>query len=520
MKRTKLFAAVAALVFAMSLGLASCSNDDDNNNTDTGTTDTDNTAEALESAAFNLLRSVCDLARYDGNAEDEDGDGNWSGIETLPSNWQNATYTIDEGAVIGDDAATVYSYPCYDVDDALEFFSEMTGTQVSESDLTDGTYTWSYEGLGSLTFTKDTTDGDTLFATINFAVPALKNVLTQLKFIDYETFEAASQANSYKGKPYFGAGDIIKRNKDETFWMCVRPAGGTLQKDKSYWICLNPDEKNLITAKQETISYYDDNNKKQSGKWTFAKNLMSLKTAKAAYHTFSMTNDDLWWDDTYKDAANVVWEDLKKLGVDLRWLGTSDYQFCFAYGSYTKDSKRVTSGNSQNAYTKYVQPFLIGKSSLVVDTITENIVTVREGTKTMYSATDNYDTKYLNAIGIPKSFLGSFNFNSFLHTTNDDCEIQTTDIGGRAEPIVYVKAYYQLNSELKDPDRYFVFFSPELMIKDNKGTVSEAKNPLGSKYTVIYRSADGGHGWDWWTSLQKTERYVDGKRTDFATENK
>ena len=526
MKRTKFFAGAIALTLAMGLALASCSNDDDdNNNTDTGTTDTDNTAEALESAAFNLLRSVCDLSRYDENAEDEDGDGNWSGIETLPANWQNATYTIDEGAVIGEDTATVYSIPCYDADDALEFFSELIGINLSEDDLTGGTYTWSYTGLGTLTFTKDTTTGDSLFATIDFEVPVLKDTLTQLKFVDSETFEAANSQNSYKGKPYFGAGDIIKRNKDETLWMCVRPAGGPLQKDKSYWVCLNPDEKNLVTEKEETI---------QTKKWTFAKNLMSLKTAKAAYHTFSCANFNLYDCAGYENAQNV-YKNLRDgagengMKIDLYAMATGydletylgGYEFCFAYGSYTKDKKRVTSGKNQNAYTQYVQPFFIGKSSANGSKVKEEIQTVRTDTKTMYSATDNYDGKYALAVNVYDSTPNLFNFNRFFHTVTEGAGLYTKSSLYRADYADAV-SYYKLNSN-KNPDRYFVFFSPELMIKDNKGTASNAVNPLGSKYTVLYRSADSlgdDKVWDWWASLAATERYVDGKKTDFASENK
>ena len=533
MKRTKFFAGAIALTVAMSVGLLSCSNDDDDNNTDTGTTDTDNTAEALESAAFNLLRSVCDLAKYDANGEDDDGDGEWSGIETLPANWQNATYTIDEGAVIGEDGATVYSIPCYDADDALEFFSEMTGTQVSEDDLTDGTYTWSYTGLGTLTFTKDTTTGDSLFATIDFKVPVLKDTLTQLKFVDSETFEAASPANSYKGIPYYGAGDIIKRISDDTFWICVRPAGGPLKKDKSYWVCLNnDDEKKLQKEKTEKITYYaqneDGETEKVTREYVFAKNLMSLKTAKAAYHTFAIANDTL---STVNNAAygyenaRDIYRDLAEEDreIDLRLLSSwKGCRFAIAYGSYTKDKKRVTSGKNQNAYTQYVQPFIMGKSSVDGTMVKEEMWTIRQDTNTMWSATDNHDHKYANALRIPLQ--GSkYDFKSFFYNTSEDCKFETHGVVGGFLSLSANTFYYNAYDEDGNKDnteRQVVLFSPELCIKDNKGNTSEAVNPLGNKYEVIYRGADNEHEWNWWNSLTATERYVDGKKTDFASENK
>ena len=139
----------------------------------------------------------------------------------------------------------------------------------------------------------------------------------------------------------------------------------------------------------------------------------------------------------------------------------------------------------------------------------------------MYSATDNYDGKYALAVNVYDSTPNLFMFNRFFHTVTEESGLSTTSSQYRAK-YAYTVSYYKLNSN-KNPDRYFVFFSPELMIKDNKGTASNAVNPLGSKYTVLYRSAENlgdDKVWDWWASLAATERYVDGKKTDFANENK
>ena len=523
MKRTKFFAAFLTLALIAGLGFGSCSNDDDEDSTktvNTDTTDTDNSTEALESTAFNLLRILCSI--------DSDEDD----MEELPENWESASYTIDEGAVIGEDEATVYSLPCYDADDALEYFSDLIGQPVSSDDLTNGTYKWTYSGLGSLTFTKDTTEDDSLFATITFDVPCLAGKITQLKFIDSETFASAASENSYKGKPYFGAGDIIKRkekNDEYTYWMCVRPAGGNLLKDKSYWVCLNPEEKNIFTEKQESVTLYSADNKKVSKKWKLAKNLMSLKTAKAACHTFaSIANtDDLWELDNANDDINTYLTNTRK--IDLKTLAIMPDEFCFAYGSYTKDKKRTTSGKNQNAYTQYVQPFLIGKLSKDDDgNVKEEIATVRADTKTMYSATDNYDMKYANQIGIGTIYGddADFDYSKFFQRTTDDCEFETCALIRQGEKIVAIASYhyyritpYGNGDAAQGTDRHFIFFSPELCIKDNKGTASEAKNPLGSKYEVVYRAADNCTNWNWWDSLATTNRYVDGKLTDFTKEN-
>ncbi|MBR1723202.1 MAG: hypothetical protein IJ727_12125, partial [Treponema sp.] len=418
------------------------------------------------------------------------------------------------------DENTVYSIPCYDIDDALEFFSDIIGSPVSLEDLNeDGLYEWTYEGLGSLTFKKDSVADDTLFATIDFNVPVLKGIISQYKFIDYDTFSADTSENSYKGKPYFSAGDVIYREKDKTFWICVRPAGGALQKDKSYWICLNPDYKKLIAEKNESVSFYADG-KKNTMKWKFAKNLMSLKTAKAACHTFSLANSALWKNKKYENAENV-YTALKEKNLDLQAMESDENKFCFAYGSFTKDKKRSTSGKNPNAFTQYVQPFLIGSTTLDGKVIKEEIWTIRTDTKNLYSATDNYDVRYSQSLGIPPRNIGTeFSYDNFLQFFQDIDEF-SSDYKLIIEPttdMVKASAYYD-NQDFGQ-DSYFIYFSPELMIKDNKGTASEAQYPLDSKYKVIYRSADSYKAWNWWQSLTVTERYVDGKKTDFTNENK
>ena len=255
---------------------------------------------------------------------------------------------------------------------------------------------------------------------------------------------------------------------------------------------------------------------------------MSLKTAKAAYHTFAIANDTL---STVNNAAygyenardiyrNLAEEDRE---IDLRLLSSwKGCRFAIAYGSYTKDKKRVTSGKNQNAYTQYVQPFIMGKSSVDGTMVKEEIWTIRQDTNTMWSATDNHDHKYANALRIPLQ--GSkYDFKSFFYNTSEDCKFETHGVADGFLSLSANTFYYNAYDEDGNKDnteRQVVLFSPELCIKDNKGNTSEAVNPLGNKYEVIYRGADNEHEWNWWNSLTATERYVDGKKTDFASENK
>ena len=439
MKRTKFFAGALALIFAMSLGLASCSNDDDNNNTDTGTTDTDNTAEALESAAFNLLRALCDLAQYDPDAVQLEGDADYIGVDTLPENWKKMKFTLDEGVVLDDTKPLVRSIAAPEFGYALDYFSDIIGTPLTKDDLTGGTYEWNYSGLGKLTFRSVSGEDDDAYAVIDFDVSILD--VSQLRFVPAEVIEGENAANSYSGEPYFSAGDIIFRNKDNTYWLCVRPAGGPMKKDKSYWMCLTPFKKNgdcIISQTKETITR-DDSGTKVKQTWVFAKNLMSLKTAKAAYHTLNaLTNEDCF---AIYTNAETVYNGLTNLstgGWDLRGLrdegneekddeeedeGTAsvvDYddtflnirpvfskygtlgedkdnysRFTIAYGSVTKDKLRTTSGKAEkiNAYTQYVQPVLIGTADVSGKVVSEAIVLHATASYNgrLFSATDGYD---------------------------------------------------------------------------------------------------------------------------------
>ena len=301
---------------------------------------------------------------------------------------------------------------------------------------------------------------------------------------------------------------------------------------QEYYDQNNDDEKKLQKEKTEKITYYaqneDGETEKVTREYVFAKNLMSLKTAKAAYHTFAIANDTL---STVNNAAygyenaRDIYRDLAEEDreIDLRLLSSwKGCRFAIAYGSYTKDKKRVTSGKNQNAYTQYVQPFIMGKSSVDGTMVKEEMWTIRQDTNTMWSATDNHDHKYANALRIPLQ--GSkYDFKSFFYNTSEDCKFETHGVVGGFLSLSANTFYYNAYDEDGNKDnteRQVVLFSPELCIKDNKGNTSEAVNPLGNKYEVIYRGADNEHEWNWWNSLTATERYVDGKKTDFASENK
>ena len=432
MKRTKIFMTLTALALTASLGFVSCANNDDGESTtdDRDTYDTDGSARALDDAAFNLLRSLCSI--------DDDEDG----VENLGKGSGSKTFELDEGVVLPGAEEGVRSIACDSFDYALEYFSDLVGFPVSVDDLSADSYTWNEfkDKLGTLTFRKVTGEEDEAYAVIDVDVKVLN--VKQLRFVPSETIASSGAENSYSGKPYYNAGDIIRRVKDSTYWMCVRPAGGNLRKDKSYWICLNPCKNSVEDATEciidkttETVTRASKKGKVKQ-QWIFAKNLMSLKTAKAAYHTLNaLSNSDCF--DIY--GSKSVYDAIVEKGYDLRRLRDEpnedaddgivgneisqrdeDYdetfinmypllnrysssevtnigRFTIAYGSVTKDKARITSGKNKNADTQYVQPVLIGNSGVSGNSVKEIISLTwqgAEGKKWLLSATDGYDVEH------------------------------------------------------------------------------------------------------------------------------
>ena len=63
-----------------------------------------------------------------------------------------------------------------------------------------------------------------------------------------------------------------------------------------------------------------------------------------------------------------------------------------------------------------------------------------------------------------------------------------------------------------------VIVSPQLKISDNKGKADTVKRPVGTEYTDIYLQ-ELDSCFDYWASLNSSERKVDGKTVDWKKEN-
>ena len=504
MKRTKFFASAAALVFAMSLGFLSCSNDDDNSNTEASEADIE-----LENSAFTVLRSLTDLVQYDPNKQ-TDEDGEVTGIETLPSNWKNLTFTCNQGGVLDDSNPTVRSVAVLDEEDAKDFFSDIIGEEMESESCS-----WSVAGIGSLLFQTVSGDDD-IFAKIFVNIDVLPDV-TEIDLVPYDVITGANAENSYSGKAYYAAGDIIRNIKDNTLWMCVRPAGGPAKKDKSYWICLNPAGKNIIKSETKRVSVTNsETNKKETQTWTYAKNLMSLKTAKAALFTLNCLANPTAYE--LFDNCKNIYDELYERNVDLQKISAAyiggevlekqishAQSFAFAYGSPKNDSKRPKASE-----VKYVQPYAVsGAAASKVEgyTLGLNIFTEFDPVffHELISFTDSYDTGYANAQGTMADIVDEpYNFENFLHTYSEETGVGLHFV--KDEASVYLGGIVGL--------LYRAVISPELCLKDNKGTKDEAKKPSKS-YADVFRSCEDqdyavGEAaiFDYWTAVEKTKFYM------------
>ena len=541
------FAVAACMLAACAFFFAGCKNDDDSGGSPTVTEATEEEIQT-ENSALSIFRTLCDLAV--------------DGVEELPETWRTASFECDEGFVLDKAQDTVRSLAVYSADDAAEYVSALLGESVATEDAS-----WAIDGIGPLSFKP--ADGGDVYATLDVNIPQITN-LSQIRFVPAEIIQAQAAENSFDGEPYYHAGDIIQRKKDNTYWMCVRPAGGPLRKDKSYWICLHPFDKKGATIikseKKSVTAYYTDYDDKEvtvTNQWVYAKNLMSIKTAKAAYHTLSILN--MVQSDTGRPRATLaavnkalcpsaVGDKLKEKGFDFYGLKsqavdtddgdyyTKNYSpslFCIAYGSAKTDSDRKlscrTSRTGKNANYAVVQPLIKGemltagsdgKIKEAIRTHWEygDLLSDYSSRSPYYSVTDTFDDIFQNST-LKDSARSSlyrytyykdkwyYDFANFLHSRWDSRGALTYENGDK-EYAQWLPGDYRWS--------YRVIFSQELYLKDNKGN---AVRPVtDSSYIDVFVArneiADQAEWFDWWKSLDYTTRTVDGTKVDWNSENK
>ena len=480
MKRTKLFAAGAALALIVGLALLSCSNDSDEKKEET-IADTQDNAVAAEDIAFNLLRELCDLK-------------NDNGDEELPSDWKTKTFTADIGTSFPTDVesdSTVRYVACENADDAAEYFHELIG---SESD------SWSDADAGEFTFEKagNANSDEDLFATLTVKSNRVSG-LSLLKFYSEDGIKDSVGTNAVN-PTYYHAGDIVTRDSDGTTWICVKPAGGPSNDSSSYWMCLDPFAKSGKNAgkciikedkKKVWLSYANLIQKN----WVYAKNLMSLDTAKAAYHTFNaLLNGN-------GTNAQTVYSAIANLGYNIANLSNNGENFCFAFGSPKNDKNRVSRGNSGiNSQTTYVQPFFIGKVG-AADSIqaTSDGYSSVQGAATMLAVTDSYDRNYLDSfytdflcyiLKMSTNVDDGYTYLDYIHSVTETDGTKTLGFTGTYTWMSNKKTENPKYASFKSYP-YHIIYSPEIVIKDTGSKVNG--------YTEVYISGD--NAFDYWGAL-------------------
>nr|MCR4821462.1 hypothetical protein [Treponema sp.] len=316
--------------------------------------------------------------------------------------------------------------------------------------------------------------------------------------------------NKFKGTPYYQIGDIIMRQKDRSYWMCVRPSGGPAYKDYSYWICLNPITDGVIKTEKKS---YTANGNKYTG--IFAKKLMSEKIAKATIHTLNAICTS--WGPLKNSFDEDFIKDRKKLSVwydmtteELRAGHPFDKapespaaSFSVAYGSYKKDSKRKTSGSSKNSEFNIVQPIMTCNissymNSLFKEGIYQHTI-VGDKTDTLLSLTDSYDQTYFKAKFTDKKCI----LIDKAYDVTDYCQgYNSSGVWGWFDKCTRFPTKYDEEGKSYTGGEH-VIISPELKLKDN-GSKQAEKN-----YKEVYHSTTAI---DYWGSYDSIALWIDDKR--------
>ncbi|MBR4321081.1 hypothetical protein [Treponema sp.] len=437
----------AILGLSLSLFAVSCSDDSDDSKESPASSPssvlpnvTNDIAEDKANVAFYLLSNLCDLSKYSSGSivENEETGEILGGTEDLPADWENMQFTPDfEGYQLDEATPTVWSLGIADeglsadeaYSQAAEWFFDLIGEMPATNDDTfPSEYTYKSDVYDAKLVLKKSSE-ENLYATIDVSIPQLKAV-TQIRCVPQSVISAVYPENA-SDIGYYGAGSVVHDIKKDVVWMCVRPAGGLSTKQYSYWISLSSEnamgdplvgiENKTITANYGMVKKADDPDyqgaKSLTTEWTYAQKCVSLKTAKAAYHTFALLtlgaynrtgankfsypvgDDDnpeyethTWTPPTFDgvDTWKTRYAELKKHGIDILllsahanrtkgqpvqltndaesffedcdWDDTGFSRFIFAFGSPTTDSLRQKSNNSNQrlASVSYIQPIFVG----------------------------------------------------------------------------------------------------------------------------------------------------------------
>ena len=144
-------------------------------------------------------------------------------VDALPTGWATANFTPTVGEA--DDAnPAVQKLAVADAVEALSYYNALTAQQLEAGTAAD---VWRCDGLGSLTFAA--LNAADCFATIDVDIKQVPQ-LKQIRLVP-----ASALGDNAGGEAYYRFGDLIKDYRDNTVWVCGRPANAACGKKKSYW---------------------------------------------------------------------------------------------------------------------------------------------------------------------------------------------------------------------------------------------------------------------------------------------
>lgn len=265
-----------------------------------------------------------------------------AGLDELADGWESKQFEPAIGVVTDEAKPTERSLIVSNYEGAEQFFLSIT-----TDDHTVGSgngWTWSYEGVGSMTLTK--VGSADCYAYADVALVQMPD-LTRINFVP-ET--AVGDNAKFDGTPYYGAGDVMM-DKDGVYWICVRPSSGPLRKEYAYFVSFTLDaKKNFKTQKQDIYKVDASTGRKTkdkagtSGNWIYGTSLVEERIAIAAAHTFYAIAFG------ESEAERFINEKLDGKNLDINKMMSK--KLSFAYGS-------PLSISNSNVQAKYLQPAFV-----------------------------------------------------------------------------------------------------------------------------------------------------------------
>ena len=217
---------LTVLCFGLSTSFIACSDDDDNNDGRTAEERAQDPYDKESDGGRLLYRLVSQLSVAD----------------SLPDNWREATFEPAIGQVLDQSQPMVRTITVSDAAEAVSRYNSLTGRRLEATATSD---TYKAEGVGTVSLA---VGNEGTVATIDFNVKQMPK-LTRLRMV---TTGSLGENGSFKGEAYYRFGDVVK-DKDNCYWVCVRPPYSPNGKGDSHWMTLQLTPSNIKEYTKKNI---------------------------------------------------------------------------------------------------------------------------------------------------------------------------------------------------------------------------------------------------------------------------